>query len=136
MQYFFSQAESLKKYLKGCSKLILKLDALLIGLIGMVRRSVYTMPANLSLCHVSPIEKITDTNHLNECVAHLTSQQPHVPLGFPSVNCSVEAWPLGRTTPSGIQDLSTQRSIRFIIRSRSVSMASLIFVPLAALVSK
>lgn len=64
------------------------------------------------------------------------SQQPHSPFSFSALSWSAEVWPLDRTTPSGIQDLSTHRSIRFIIRSRSISIAWFMFVPLAALVSK
>lgn len=44
--------------------------------------------------------------------------------------------PLTRTVPSGIQDLSTHRSILFMIRSSRTSTAWLTFCPFAALVSK
>lgn len=46
------------------------------------------------------------------------------------------AAPLTRTVLSGIQDLSTHRSILFMIRSRRTSKAWLTFCPFAALVSK
>lgn len=58
----------------------------MIGLIGMVSSSLYTTPVNLSVCHVSPIEKIIDMGHLNYCVAHLTFQQLHELFFFPSLN--------------------------------------------------
>lgn len=62
-------------------------------------------------------------------------QQAHLLFSAPS-DTSALAFPLTLTVPSGIQDLSTQRSILFMMRSSRRSTAWLTFCPFAALVSK
>lgn len=121
------------KYLQSCSKLILKPDALIDNSNWDGEKQFVHVGSSLSVPCITHRE---DHRPLSYCVAHWTLQQPHIPFSFSSFKWSVEVWPLDRTTPSGIQDLSTHRSIRFIIRSRSISIAWFMFVPLAALVSK